>query len=453
MGDGLKRAKKAAEESRKRKREKRQEKKGRAAALARRAPTGELFPADPGQKKFRKDMDVAVDRGLAKIASEAIPPAPPQPIPAPTEPVMAREIVAPPPSFDQPLEVGSLAHAVAQPDRNIANVVTRHFSKPRQPYISEWTGASEAGDPCIRKLAYQRLTPERALPPDEDLSFIFKHGNWVEREALAELADAGYEVVEQQRPFVDRTLGVKGKVDGKLVIHDGSGGSRHKPPLEIKGYAPQSWSSLNTARDFIESEHAYLKKVPAQVTLYILMAQDPDAEKARVGFIYMKNKLTGRPKLVVVPFDQRYADWLLARLRLLKSYVDRKELPPRVEFDEALCGKCPFRHVCLGEMPPGVANPVVLDPEKQTMLLEMLAERERLDPMRKAFAELDEKIGNIVRGHEKVILENYIVTGRWVEQERVDSKSMPEAVKAPYLKKSTYWKKDILNVRAQRSEE
>ena len=155
--------------------------------------------------------------------------------------------------------------------------------------------------------------PEAALPDDGEMTFLFKHGQWVEKEVYDEMAEAGYEVVEQQRPFHDESIKVKGKIDGKLQVT--FGGKRIRPPFEIKGYAPYTWDQINSAKDMLEAHQGYLKKVPAQVTLYLVLDKEQEADSA---ILFMKNKLTGKPKTIVVPRDNVYAEWLLHRLQLVR---------------------------------------------------------------------------------------------------------------------------------------
>lgn len=358
----------------------------------------------------------------------------PGPAVPPAEPTIEREYVTPP-KLSQEIRADSMTAALMGHDKNVARVVAAHYQKPREPWISEWNWASEAGDPCVRMLAYRRLKPEAALPPSEDLAFTFKHGHWVEKEALDELAGAGYEIVEQQRPFTDRKMKVRGKIDGKIVLRFER---PRKLPFEIKGYAPNTWKRINTVQDLVDSDLPYLKKVPAQMMLYLML--DPEGQKGDAGILYLKNKLSGQPKQIVVPLDTGYAMWLWKRIRLVNEHVRRRKLPPRIEYDEAVCGRCPFRHVCLGEMPAG-ASPLVLDPERQSELLELLRERERLDPLRKQFEEVDDRVKELVKGHPKIILGDYIITGKEIEV-------------GPQQKKGyTFWKKSILNVRAQRADD
>lgn len=394
------------------------------------APQGELFAAEPKAKPRKveaPEMDAA--------------PAPS----APPVPTIPKEIAFPPEaSFTAPFVEGSLAHALIQPESRVDRVIERTFKKERYPWLSEWTGAADAGDPCIRKLVYQRIMPEAAIPDDGEMAFLFKHGQWVEKEVYAEMAEAGYEVVEQQRPFHDESLMVKGKIDGKLVLHHG--GKRIRPPVEIKGYAPATWERLNSARDMLESEAGYLKKVPAQVMLYLVLDKEQEADSA---ILYMKNKLTGKPKIIVVPRDDTYAGWLLARLKMVREYVLKRELPPRIEFEATSCGKCPFRGVCLQEMPAG-PNPLVLDPEKAAMLHELLTLWWDTNVARKVWHEVDEKIKAIVHGHRKIILGDFIITGNPQDQNRIQESLMtPEDIQK-YKKKVPGWRKVIVNIKDQK---
>jgi len=319
-------------------------------------------------------------------------------------------------------------------EKDVARVVAGHVAKPREPYISEWNWASDAGHPCVRYLAYRRLYPERALPISEDLAFTFRRGHYVEREALDELRDAGYELVEQQRPFTDRRLKVKGKIDCKVVLHVQNW--THKYPLEIKSYAPGTWKAVKTARDFLDSGIPYLMAVPAQVTLYLLIDQTAGQE----ALLYMKNKLTGLPKQMVIPLDSKYAMWLWKRLRVVNEHVRRKKLPERIKYDEGICGRCAFRATCLQEMPAG-PSPLVLDPERHGELLDLLAERERLHPLSKAYEEVHDRVKEIVKGIPKLIVGDWIVTGQEI--------TMPPQNRKGY----TYWRASVVNVKKQAPEE
>lgn len=360
---------------------------------------------------------------------------------APLEPSIAKEIAyAPENCFSAPIVEGTLAHHLSLPMNRVDRVIERTFTKERYPWISEWTGAADAGDPCIRKLVYQRLHPEAALPDQGEFTFLFKHGQWVEKEVLAEMAEAGYQVVEQQRPFHDEELKVKGKIDGKLMLT--FNGARTRPPFEVKGYAPAIWERIDSAKDMVESHAGYLKKVPAQIMLYLVLDKQQDAD---VGLLHMKNKLTGKPKTVVIQKDQVYVDWLMGRLKLVREHVLAKTLPARIDFEESSCGKCPFRGVCLKDMPAG-PNPLVLDPEKAAMLLELLEEWWETNPARKVWAEVDKKIANIVRNHSKIVVGDFIVTGVPTSSNRLVEELIPPDKLKTYKQDVPGWKKTIVNV-------
>jgi CRISPR/Cas system-associated exonuclease Cas4 (RecB family) len=392
-------------------------------------PQSELFPLEL-KPKFRKVEDPVVDPAAASAPA------------APVEPALAKDLTYPPEtSFTKPFIEGSLAHHLVQKQNRVDEVIERTYMKQRYPWVSEWTGAADAGDPCLRKLVYQRLHPEAAIPDSGEMAFLFKHGQWIEKEVYDEMTSAGYEVVEQQRPFHDEDLKVKGKIDGKLILtHNGK---RVKPPFEIKGYAPSTWERINSAKDMVESHAGYLKKVPAQVMLYLVLDKQQEADSA---IMFMKNKITGKPKEIVIPRDDTYATWLLNRLKIVREHVLAKTLPPRIEFEESSCGKCPFRVVCLRDMPAG-PNPLVLDPEKAALLLELLEDWWKYNNARKVWNEVDEKIKNITRGHRKIIVGDFIVTGNPTTSNRIDEELIPEEDLKKYKRDMPGWKKTIVNVK------
>jgi len=413
--------------------------KGQAKAICQ--PISDLSTKGPAKQEVLFPVELKpVPR---KIEAPGVDPAPAAP-PRPVEPSIAKEISTPPEGvFSAPFIEGSLAHHLNHPENRIDGVIDRTFKKKRYPWISEYTGAADAGDPCIRKLVYQRLMPDAALPDDGEMTFLFKHGQWVEKEVYAEMAEAGYEVVEQQRPFVDTNLMVKGKIDGKLMVNHA--GKRIRPPFEIKGYAPHTWDQIDSAKDMLESHQGYLKKVPAQMTLYLVLDKEQEADSA---ILFMKNKMTGKPKTVIVPRDTVYAEWLMRRLKIVREHVQAKTLPARIEFEETTCGKCPFRGVCLKEMPAG-PNPLVLDAAKVAMLAELLEEWWTLNPQRKVWGEVDKKISAIVRNHPKIIVGDFIITGTPGTQTRVDTKAMTPEHRKLYESESPTWKKGIVNIKDQ----
>lgn len=314
------------------------------------------------------------------------------------------------------------------PDHDPAQVVIEKLTR-KEPYrtSTDWNHAHRAGATCPRELAYWRLYPERALPEDPELSIIFRHGYWMEREAVGQLVDAGYEVSEQDAAFEWRDMRLRGRIDCKIRINGA------KRPVEIKGYSPLMWDRLNRIEDFLESDKEYLRRVPGQLLSYILL--DGSSEWA---MLYMINKVTGKPKTIRLALEGKTLEWgeaMLKRLQVVNAAVEKKELPERIEYDDSVCGVCPFRGDCLKDIPAG-KDLTVLDPEKAQDLLELLEERAALMAAHKRFEVVDREIAKRVKGIERLVVGDWLITGKEV------------AVKEYTVKARTDWRKTITNLKA-----
>lgn len=325
---------------------------------------------------------------------------------------------------------------------DVAEVVIKKLTT-REKYTPspDWNYAHVAGSSCARELAYWRLHPDQAMAHDAELFLIFAHGHWVAKEALSQLDKAGYEVSEQEASFEDRQLRLRGRIDCKIRLDS------HKRPVEIKGYHPATWNRLNTIQDFMDSDHEYLRRVPGQLLSYMLMGGRQGDE---TGIFYLVNKLTGKPKTILLHLEGATLVWgeaMLKRLETVNKAVEKKTLPERIPYEHNVCGSCPFRVPCLSEMPSNVKDPVVLDPEKQAELMALLKTWEETKGAAKKYKDADEDIGEIVKATsaDQIVLGDYIIKLSRFDQERVDSKKMPPDIKKLYLKTISTVRKTITN--------
>lgn len=293
--------------------------------------------------------------------------------------------------------------------QDIAQVVIKKITEARERHrpSRDWNAAHRAGSECARELAYWRLRPEAALPEDPELQLIFEHGRWMEKESLAQLAQAGFELSEQDAGFDWEAFRLRGRIDTKIRLEG------KKRPVEIKGYHPNIWEKLNTIDDFLKSAKPWLRKVPGQLLSYILCDKGGDNETA---ILYLLNKSSGRPKSVFLHLEGDTLEWgeaMLKRLETVNKSVAAGVLPERIEFAEESCGLCPFRGDCLKDM-PAVAGPGMLSEEKQAELLAMLEEREALAASKKKYESVDKAVSAMVKGIPKLIVGEFLVTGKEV---------------------------------------
>lgn len=277
-----------------------------------------------------------------------------------------------------------------------AAILTAKAAKIKQ-YPRRSNRASEVGHDCERYLVLARSRWQERKPHDVTLQCIFDFGNWIEKMVVADLADSGITFMAQQQSFEDRTLELTGHIDGMVEVNN------RTYPAEIKGLAHHTWESLNTFEDFFTSRAPWVRKYPAQLTLYLFMAE------RELGVFVIYSKTTAEPKDIWIPLDWDYADSLVKKLERVNAHLAAGTLPPQID-DAEQCVKCDFFDVCLPEIR---RNSVIIadDPEVITKL-------DRWNELKPAYLEYN-RLNKELRfeGVENAIIGDYLVTGKWNHKE------------------------------------
>jgi len=259
--------------------------------------------------------------------------------------------------------------------------------------------ASELGHPCLLYHVYQRTRWQERTLHDARVQLIFGMGNAVEDLAMQELREAGFKVVEQQRPFSWPEYQITGTVDCKLLL-DGEA-----VPTEIKSCSPYMFDKINAIDDLTRGKYLYLRKYPAQLTLYLLM------DNKERGVFLFKNKSNGQYKEIWMNIDYALGEELLKRAECINRHVAASTLPDPMEYDEGVCDKCGYVHICpvfhVGK------EVTILDDEE---LASLLAEYERLKPYAKAYDDVDRILKDKLSERDKVLIADWYITGKWVEK-------------------------------------
>lgn len=230
--------------------------------------------------------------------------------------------------------------------------------------------ASQLGADCERELVYWRTAWEQALEPDDSLKIIFQEGEKHETTVLADLRAAGFSVLEQQMSLEWREYQITGHIDAS-ILYEGSA-----IPLDVKSMGAHIWDSCfrdgPRAYEWREVSDAFsakpwMRKYLAQLVLYCLMR---NAERSMLVCI---NKGTGALAQVNVLLDYDLGEFLLQRAERINAHVRAGTLPDRIPFDDEVCGRCPFYHVCL---PDHVGRPPIAFLEEPE-IVELLETRER----------------------------------------------------------------------------
>jgi len=259
--------------------------------------------------------------------------------------------------------------------------------------------ASSLGEQCIRKLVYRRTRWQDAILHDEHLQRIFNEGNMEEREVLDELRGAGFIVIEQQRDFEWKEYQITAHIDGKILI-DGTA-----YPIEIKSMSPFIFDSLRRSADMTKSKYAHIRAYVSQMQTYLLLS---NSER---GVFLIKNKSTGEIHEIWIDLDYELAEELIQKAQAINQHVAESTLPDRIPWDENHCGRCEFRHVCLPE-----AQRKELLFRDDAMIADKLSEHESLAEAKSRYEKLDKEIKALLKGEEKVVIGDYLITGKEVRK-------------------------------------
>lgn len=280
----------------------------------------------------------------------------------------------------------------------IERIIERKKEKIRL-WPSHTNRASEFGHPCIRYLVFKRTRWQEAQPHDVRLQMIFDEGHLQEQAVLRDLQDAGWQIIEQQRDYHWEKYQITAHLDGKLLHLD------HSYPLEIKSMSPFVFQAVNSYEDLKENKrYPHLRRYPAQMQLYLLLS---DSEE---GVLLLKNKATGELKELWVKLDMAFAEELVLKAETVNQYVERGETPPPIQWDEKLCGSCPFGHICLPEAKRDALE-ITDDPEIEAKL----DRRAELDTAASEYDAIDKELKRLFRDKEKIVVGQWLVTGRLIE--------------------------------------
>lgn len=256
--------------------------------------------------------------------------------------------------------------------------------------------ASNLGHPCTRYLVYERTRWQERTMHDARVQMIFDIGNDFEDRIMKDLKEAGFTVIEQQRPFFWKEYTISGHVDAKILV-DGEA-----LPLECKSMSPFAFDKTNTVEDMLKSKYAYMRQYPGQLTLYLLM------DNKERGIFLLKNKSTGAMKEIVYDLDYDLGESLLKKAEEINAHVANETVPEPIEWEDHICSECAYLHICTPDR-IGKEITTIDDVELQGMIDRWYA----LKPTAKEYDELDKEIKDAVREKDKLLVGNYLITGKF----------------------------------------
>jgi len=316
-------------------------------------------------------------------------------------------------------------------------MIVERVLEAKKAKIKQWpvnsNRASSLGHECLRYLVLERTRWQEKTLHDARLQMVFDMGRVVEDAVFQDLREAGFTIVEQQRPFSWQKYQITGKIDCKLAIN----GDVY--PCEIKSAAPHSFESINSIGDMFRHRYPYMRRYPAQLCLYLLM------DSKDRGLFLFKNKSSGELKEIWMELDYDFAESLVQKAEMINAHVAAGTLPEPMEYQEDVCRDCAYAHLCL---PDRIGKEVEII--EDDALLELLARYEELKPLSKEFKGIDERLKKLLEGRDKLIVGEWFITGKY--QKRVGYQ-VPEDIRAQYKTVSEYWVKKIARITPKGSDD
>ena len=175
--------------------------------------------------------------------------------------------------------------------KELEEKIKKHVVSSASQWPVKSNRASEIGHPCLRHLYLLRTNWKEKSLPNYELLLRFREGNIHEREVLRLFAESGIQVLEQSRGFYWKEIDTTGHIDAKIVLGDVA------LPAEVKSATSFSFASVNSVEDMLNHKWFYMRKYPAQMTMYLLM------DEKEQGVFVFKDKGSGQIKFIPIQLD------------------------------------------------------------------------------------------------------------------------------------------------------
>jgi hypothetical protein len=324
--------------------------------------------------------------------------------------------------------------------REIPQGVDAYKAGKREQWPVRSNRASELGHPCERFLVYHRVAWKMAAKPSIDLQYIFDEGNRSEDAGKSDLRASGYTITEDQRTFEWAAKDITGTIDGKILLPKGHPHPR-AIPFDLKSTNPYDYTKINTVADMLTSDKVWVKKIPMQMMAYLLMNAQEE-----VGAVILRDRLTGHMKAIEVRLDYTLAEAMVQKAERVNQSVSlirgtgweqqdgagmsdtvTQLLPPRIPYDQDVCGRCLYFSTCLPDQAAKLDTDLFADAE----LAQMLDRRAELKPLSAEYDAVDGAIKKRVGDRERAIVGNWLI--RSVLRERKE-----HTVKATQFRQYTF---------------
>jgi CRISPR/Cas system-associated exonuclease Cas4 (RecB family) len=130
-----------------------------------------------------------------------------------------------------------------------------------------------------------------------------------------------------------------------------------------------------------------------------------------------KDRSSGQLKEIWMDLDLEFAEALIQKCERINHCVANQTIPPPIPWEEDICGRCQYGHICLPEV-----KHTAIDLSAQPELETHLNRRAELAPLKKEYEQLDEDVKQLFLKSESI----RAIVGTWLLSKRTQQRNGKE---------------------------
>lgn len=201
--------------------------------------------------------------------------------------------------------------------------------------------------------------------------------------------------------------------------------------FEMKLMRESAFEAIRTGLDGVEDlrRSVFYRKYLKQGYIYMLGANED-------VLVFALTNGRGAWKFVILPLDYEAAENLLKTAERVNAAVAANKLPERIPYEQSICGRCAFNHICIPDIKADARLKLIDNPR----LSDFLEMRDKLKEKASQYAKVDKAIReffeDVVEG--VYTIGNFIVTRKRGERLQIDPEKKQEAMEKFGVKVPTF---------------
>ena len=319
------------------------------------------------------------------------------------------------------------------------DLLAQEITAAREKFLNSKIGKAEKrervwfGDvhDCDRHNVYSMTEGDQRTRWDAFVQAKLDAGREWEQITKRELAALGYEpMLAGETVEIKNRRGeviARGRTDCSLRrINDDHRAKLY--PVEMKQMQTHMWSQITKWQDLLRNP--WTKKYVRQLFLYMY------GKGIDEGLFHLGD-FQGHWKLIPVHLDYEFVEDAISKIERATEAREKGVLPGRIPFDNALCGRCQFAHVCIPDI-----KTLGIEQIGNKTTAALLERRDALSEKASEYAKIDKTIRELFKDIKDgcYTIGSFIITRKGVQQTKYD---VPDTVKEKYAVVGTQYRNKI----------